>query len=58
MVKLEPGAHEALLAATPQAFFSFGGWSRNGATGVQLSKVKPARLRALLEEAYRGAVAR
>src|SRR5205085_1324786 len=54
MLKLDLGTHEALLKAEPQAFFSFGGWSRNGATGVRLARVKKALFRELIEQAFRG----
>src|SRR5436190_23114981 len=53
MLKLDLDTHEALLAAEPETFFSFGGWSRNGATGVRLARVRPALFRDLLEQAWR-----
>ena len=56
MLKLDLDTHEALLKAEPQAFFSFGGWSRTGATGVRLARVKKALFRELLEQAF-GSVA-
>jgi hypothetical protein len=55
MVKLDLDAHEGLLRAAPEIFFSFGGWSRNGATGVQLERVSPAQLQELMLEAVRAA---
>ena len=51
MLKLDLDAHEALLAAYPKAFFSFGGWSKSGATGVNFARVKKAMLRELMEVA-------
>jgi hypothetical protein len=54
MLKLDLDTHEALLAGHPEAFFSFGGWSRSGATGVTLARVPRALFRELLEQAFRG----
>jgi hypothetical protein len=53
MLKLDLDAHEALLAAEPETFFSFGGFSRNGATGVRFTRVKKQVFRELLGEAWR-----
>jgi hypothetical protein len=53
MLKLDLDAHEALLAAEPETFFSFGGFSRNGATGVRFPRVKKQVFRELLGEAWR-----
>ena len=53
MLKLDLDAHEALLAAEPGAFFSFGGFSRNGATGVRFARVNKQLFRELLDEAWR-----
>jgi hypothetical protein len=53
MLKLDLDAHEALLAAHPETFFSFGGFSRNGATGVRFARVSKAMFRDLLAEAWR-----
>ncbi len=52
MLKLDLDAHEALLRAEPETFFSFGGWSRTGATGVHLARVKKALFRDLLAQAF------
>ncbi len=52
MLKVDLDTHEALLAAEPEVFFSYGGWSRTGATGVHLAKVKKAMFRDLLEQAF------
>jgi hypothetical protein len=43
---------EALLRAEPGTFFSFGDWSRTGATGVRLARVKKALFRELLAQAF------
>ena len=53
MLKLDLDQHEALLESDPRAFFSFGGWSRNGATGVRFSAVRKALFRDLLAQAWR-----
>lgn len=53
MVKVDLDTHEALLAADPAAFFSYGGWSRSGATGVNLDRVPLPLFRDLLEQAWR-----
>jgi hypothetical protein len=53
MLKLDLDHHEALLRSDPRSFFSFGGWSRNGATGVRFATVRKALFRELLEEAWR-----
>ncbi len=53
MLKLDLDTHEALLQAEPDTFFSFGGWSRNGATGVRLASVRPSLFRELLDQAFR-----
>jgi hypothetical protein len=53
MLKLDLDAHEALLAAEPETFFSFGGFSRNGATGVRFARVKKQVFGELLGEAWR-----
>jgi hypothetical protein len=53
MLKLDLDAHESLLAAEPGTFFSFGGFSRNGATGVRFARVKKQVFRELLGEAWR-----
>ena len=58
MLKLDLDTHEALLKADPESFFSFGGWSRNGATGVQLAKVDKALFEELLGQAYANVTAR
>jgi hypothetical protein len=52
MLKLDLDAHEALLAAEPETFFSFGGFSRNGATGVRFARVKKQVFGELLGEAF------
>ena len=52
MLKLDLDAHETLLAAQPETFFSFGGFSRNGATGVRFARVKKQMFRELLDEAF------
>jgi hypothetical protein len=52
MLKLGLDAHEALLRAEPETFFSFGGWSRTGATGVRLARIKKALFRELLAQAF------
>ena len=44
---------EELLAAEPETFFSFGGFSRNGATGVRFARVKKQVFGELLGEAWR-----
>ncbi len=53
MLKLDLDTHEALLRAQPKAFFSFGGFSRTGATGVHFSRLRKALLRELLVQAWR-----
>src|SRR5438309_10501452 len=53
MLKLDLDADEALLAAEPGTFFSFGGFSRTGATGVRFARVK----RQLFSRAPRGGLA-
>ena len=58
MLKLDLDTHEALLEAHPESFFSFGGWSRNGATGVQLTKVPKALFKELLAQAYASVTAK
>jgi hypothetical protein len=52
MLKLDLDAHEALLRAEPETFFSFGGWSRTGATGVHLARMRKALFRELLAQAF------
>jgi hypothetical protein len=58
MLKLDLDTHELLLRAEPEAFFSYGGWSRSGATGVRLAKVKRGMFEDLLEQAWRGVTAK
>ena len=58
MVKLDLDTHEALLQADPESFFSFGGWSKNGATGVQLAKVKKALCKELVAQAHANVTAK
>src|SRR5438552_3029275 len=58
MLKLDLDHHEALLKSDPRSFFSFGGWSRNGATGVRFATVRKALFRELLEEAWRNVASR
>jgi hypothetical protein len=58
MLKLDLDQHEALLKSHPEAFFSFGGWSKNGATGVNFARVPVALFRELLEEAFRNVAPR
>ena len=58
MLKLDLEQHEALLKADPDAFFSFGGWSRSGATGVHFARVGKALFRDLLQQAFRNVAPR
>jgi len=48
-ISLEQQAH--LVDAEPEAFLLLGGWSKSGATGVNLPKAKAALVRDLLAEA-------
>jgi hypothetical protein len=55
MVRVHPVERvEALLAALPDVFFSYGGWSKNGALGVRLDQIEPGLLRELVTDAWRG----
>jgi len=60
MVKLaEPDEVEALLAAEPGTFFSYGTWTtRNGALGVRLARVKAPQMKALVTAAWKGVAAK
>jgi hypothetical protein len=50
MVKVQPREKvEALLAAEPEVFFSYGGWTtKNGSLGVKLTKVDAKLMRELV----------
>jgi hypothetical protein len=49
-----PEGIEALLAAHPEAFFSYGTWTtRNGALGVRLAKADAKLMRDLVTDAWR-----
>lgn len=54
MVRVAPlDRLEALIAAFPAAFFSFGGWTTKFCSlGVTLAAVEPDMLRALMAESY------
>ena len=52
MIKLDVDACEGLIQSQPERFFSLGGWSRMGATGVTLKAVTIDMLRPLLLEAW------
>src|SRR5947209_5410302 len=58
MLQLELDQHEALLRANPAAFFSFGGWSRSGATGVLFARVPKRLFAELLEQAWQKVLAK
>jgi len=55
MVKLsDPDEVEALLAAQPDVFFSYGTWTiRNGALGVRLAAVKATLMKQLVTAAWK-----
>ena len=47
-------AREALFAAHPDTFFSYGGWTeKNGAVGVRLARVDAAMMKALVVESWK-----
>jgi hypothetical protein len=47
-------AREALSAAHPDTFFSYGGWTeRNGAVGVRLALVEESLMKALVIESWK-----
>lgn len=49
-----PDKLETLLAAMPDVFFSYGGWTtRNGSLGVRVAKVKVELMRDLVLDSYR-----
>jgi hypothetical protein len=51
MVKISLEQQQTLVALDPDTFLLFGGWSKNGSTGIALPRAKPALVRDLLKEA-------
>jgi hypothetical protein len=51
MVKISVEQQQALVALDPETFLLFGGWSKNGATGIALPRAKAPLVRDLLAEA-------
>ena len=60
MVRVAPLERlEAIMAEYPEAFFSFGGWTRaHGSLGVNFAAVDPALLRVLMEGSFAQATAK
>ena len=58
MVVLEREHQAALVADDPDTFILFGGWSKNGSTGIRLKSAKPTLVKSLLKEAFRVVSAR
>lgn len=58
MVVISREQQQELVEHDPETFILFGGWSKNGSTGIRLAKAKPALVKALLHEAYRGVAAK
>ena len=49
----------ALVEKDPETFILFGGWSKNGSTGIRLANVRDLKLvKALVSEAFREVAAR
>jgi hypothetical protein len=54
MVKSTPEGAAALIAGSPEVFFSYGGWTtRGGSLGVRLAVVAPKMMRELVTLAWR-----
>jgi hypothetical protein len=53
MVVISREQQAALVDKDPETFVLFGGWSKNGSTGIRLAKAKPALVKDLLSEAFR-----
>jgi hypothetical protein len=51
MVKISLEQQQHLVALDPGTFLLFGGWSKNGSTGIALESATPALVRDLLKEA-------
>jgi hypothetical protein len=58
MVVLEREHQAALVERDPETFLLFGGWSKNGSTGIALKRAKTAEVKDLLREAFRVVAAR
>jgi len=53
MVVLTREQQAALVERDPDTFILFGGWSKNGSTGIRLETAKPKLVKDLLREAFR-----
>jgi len=53
MVVISRELQQELVDKDPDTFLLFGGWSKNGSTGIRLAKARPALVKDLLAEAYR-----
>jgi hypothetical protein len=51
MVKISVEQQAVLVERDPETFLLFGGWSKNGATGIALARAKAPLVRDLLKEA-------
>jgi hypothetical protein len=58
MVVLSRELQAELVEKDPDTFILFGGWSKNGSTGIRLKSAKPALVKDLLAEAFRVVAAR
>jgi hypothetical protein len=52
MVKISLEQQEHLVATDPDTFILFGGWSKDGSTGIRLAHADPALVKDLLKEAF------
>ncbi len=58
MIVLDREHQAALVEKDPDTFILFGGWSKNGSTGIRLKSAKVAVVKDLLAEAFRVVSAR
>jgi hypothetical protein len=52
MVKISREQQAVLVEDDPDTFILFGGWSKDGSTGIRLEKADPKLVKSLLAEAF------
>ena len=52
MVKISVEQQAVLVERDPDTFVLFGGWSKNGSTGIRLESAEPSLVKELVREAF------